>query len=284
MAIYRVLVFGTTGVGKTSLCNELTGQNKEVSSSAQGTTFETYTYEPFSIHGHTFYITDTVGLNGSELDELSAKKSAEQLANLLEQSPEGFNVLIHVNGRKRDSLHDKNYEFFVKDLTKNKIPTLLVATGCENEQPMSAWAERNEAFLKQGCSYKEVIATCFVKGGIPDLERIYEPLRIESTEQLFSAILRNALLQPQHIDISVNSLTELWTAFVELIGAPKFLRATIKGGAYILITRLISEEVAKRATEKDGVVDKAIDSVVNVAKIGFNKVTSKILTNVRAIF
>lgn len=32
----RVLVFGTTGTGKTSLCNALTGGNEKVSDAAQG--------------------------------------------------------------------------------------------------------------------------------------------------------------------------------------------------------------------------------------------------------
>lgn len=282
MSTYRILVFGTTGVGKTSLCNTLTGKHQEVSSAACGTTFETYTYDPFSIDGDTFYITDTVGLNGSKLDRLSAEKAAEELMKLLQQAQDGFNILIHVFKGKRDILHDNNYDFFVKGLTKESIPTLLVATGCENEHPMSAWADKNQEYLKLDCKYQEVIATCFAEGVRPEVEALfYAPLRMESRQQLLTAIIRHALSEPIRIDtMEIGGIggifIKLLKRFIDLEGVPKHLRTGLNKFAYILMVKYgIPESIAGGITEPDGILDKVIDAVADGAKNSFNYASAR---------
>ena len=44
----KILIFGSSGVGKTSLLNTITGENHNASSKANGCTFETSYYKPFS--------------------------------------------------------------------------------------------------------------------------------------------------------------------------------------------------------------------------------------------
>ena len=69
----RVLIFGSTGTGKTSLCNSLTGQKMKATSSARGNTFETHTYQPFELDGKRIYVTDTVGLDESDKGTVPAQ-------------------------------------------------------------------------------------------------------------------------------------------------------------------------------------------------------------------
>lgn len=254
MATYRVLVFGSTGVGKTSLCNNITGQCMRVDSTACGTTFETHTYQPFTAAGHTFYITDTVGLNEGEYGTVPAAKAAEQLVELLLQSEQGFNILLHVfKMPRRDKAHDDNYALFVKEMTQESIPTILVATGCENEEPMSAWAARNREHLSKGCKYKEVIASCFAEGG--RLESVYAPLRAESRQQLLTAIIRHALSEPKLIYkkedgiIAFNKIfTQFWNVFTKLAGKPQLRKELNETVHDFLVRQGVPKAVAEVIT------------------------------------
>ena len=256
MTTYRVLVFGSTGTGKTSLCNELTGQEMQANSSARGNTFETHTYAPFKSGRNTFVITDTVGLNESDKGTVSAKEAAAQLVNLLVEAKDGFSILVHVFRIPRvTEAHDKNYQFFVQEMTQGNIPVLLVATGCENEVPMSAWAKENaKVFQEDRYDYKEIIATCFAKGG--RYEASNAPLRIESKKAVIKAIVKHGLAEPQTIyagegDSSFNNvLTRIWNSFVEIAGLSEKYRKKLNESGVGLLTRLgVPREVAEAFAE-----------------------------------
>lgn len=243
MAEYRVLVFGSTGTGKTSLCNELTKGNREANSSVRGNTFETYTYPAVTHDGDTYIITDTVGLNETDKGTVSGEKAIEELISLLVEAKEGFNLLIHVFKIPRiTNAHEANYDFFVSKMTNNRIPTILVATGCENESPMSAWVDSNRSeFEKDGYDYKEIVATCFAKGG--PLEETYAPLRRISTKSVFSSIKSHGLEEaaklygeggPEFIDI----FASIWNAFVDWANLPAKYRKKINESGYDLLIRV----------------------------------------------
>ena len=276
MSTYLVLVFGSSGVGKTSLCNTLTGQHRNVGNAAIGTTFATYTYQPFSINDDTFYITDTVGLNEGEGGTVSAEQAASDLINLFLEATDGFSILIHVFKGRRDTAHDKNYDFFVKGLTNERIPTLLVATGCEDVLPkMSAWANDNKKHFKKGCKYEEVIATCFRKGERPELENVYAPLRIESRQQLLAAIKQHALLEPKTIwsgggiSIIFEFLKKLWNRFIELSELPedwglKEFRAVFNKSMYDTLIKRGFSSADARALTSGIIMNPFVDIAINI--------------------
>ena len=93
----RVLVFGSTGAGKTSICNELTGDQHPVSSDAIGCTFETTHYRPVFIGENLYELIDTVGLNEGTAGTTPSKTAMANLINLIRTNKEGFNLLIMVN-------------------------------------------------------------------------------------------------------------------------------------------------------------------------------------------
>ena len=96
MNTIRVLVFGATGTGKTSVCNVLTGHNRPTSNGPLGQTSKTHRYNGFNTHDIRIEIIDTVGLHESDLGTVPAEKAVLQLVELLENSKDGFNLLIHV--------------------------------------------------------------------------------------------------------------------------------------------------------------------------------------------
>ena len=254
MAMFRVLVFGSTGSGKTSLCNALTGQQMPVSDRAKGVTFESYVYAPFEVSGHQFIVTDTVGLNESDKGTVPSGAALKQLVKLLRDSPEGYNLLIHVMRIPRiTKTHHDNYEFFVKTITENRVPTILVATGCENVEPMTAWADRNAAtFATDGLLYKEVVASCFAEGG--RFEESYARLRAESRAAVLTAVFKHGLPEPAKIYEGgaglVTAIKRAWNWFCHWVGAATW-SVIANTAIYELLKRLglTHDEAEKLAKE-----------------------------------
>ena len=89
----RVLVFGSSGVGKTSLLNNVTGEHHDTSSLATGCTFETGHYKQFSFKGNIYEFVDTVGLNEGSLGTFSNKVAIANLLKLITSNREGFNLM-----------------------------------------------------------------------------------------------------------------------------------------------------------------------------------------------
>lgn len=242
MKTIRVLVFGTTGIGKTSLCNTLTGKARPTDNGARGVTAKSHLYSPFQTSGCKIEIIDTVGLHESSHGTVPADQAVVDLIALLEKARDGFSLLIHVARASRITKeHDDDFTFFVDKLTQKNIPVILAVTGCENEHPMQAWVQRNqEAFNRFG--YKELIPTCFASGG--PMEEFFAPLRDQSREQLLSSILAHALPEPKKLyglgtDSSFNdALTRIWNEFVTLAGLPSKYRRRVNESAYSLLKRL----------------------------------------------
>ena len=238
----RVLVFGATGSGKTSLCNVLTGRTRPTDNDARGVTSRSHSYAPFEAQGHRIELIDTVGLHESTEGTVPADKAIIELVELLEKARDGFSLLIHVTRATRITKeHEDDYAFFVKKMTQGRIPVILAVAGCENEQPMGAWVERNhQAFSSY--RYRELIPCCFASGG--PLEGHFVPLREESRDALIKSIVLNALREPEKLygegtGSSFNeALSRIWNEFVEIAGLPQKYRRRVNESAYDLLKRM----------------------------------------------
>lgn len=253
--ITRVLVFGTTGSGKTSLCNTLTNERdlRAVSNSARGVTFESYTYAPFEANDNYYVFTDTVGLNENQRGTVPAKEALKLLLSLLRDSAEGYNLLIHVMRIPRITQAEQdNYRFFIETVAEARIPAILVATGCENIEPMSQWAEANtHVFNSAGLHYKEIICTCFAKGG--RFAEVFDELRGDSREAVYKAIDTHAAAQPIPIYINdkdfVQKAKRLWNWFCKWAGIEEW-RISINEALKELLVRVgFSREEAEELAE-----------------------------------
>ena len=247
----RILVFGATGIGKTSLCNALTGRVRPTDNGARGITAKSHLYPPFQTGNCTIQIIDTVGLHESAHGTVPAEQAVIALIELLEKARDGFSLLIHVTRASRITKeHDEDYKFFVEKMTQSRIPVILAVTGCENEQPMISWVERNkDAFSR--FSYKELVPTCFASGG--PMEDFFAPLRAQSCEHLLRSIIQNALTEPSKLygagtDSSFSAaLSRIWNEFITITGLPEKYRRKVNESAYELMKRLgVSEKIADK--------------------------------------
>lgn len=250
----RVLVFGGTGTGKTSLCNTLTGRSRPTGNGAVGVTTKSHLYNAFDYEGRKIRLFDSVGLHESSFGTVPAEEAFAQVVALLARAKEGFSLLIHVARASRITKEqEEDYKFFVEKLTQGNIPVLLVLTGCENEDPMTAWLDRNRASFDR-FQYKDMIPTCFLTGG--KFEAHYAALRVQSTTKLLEAILANALPQPYRLygkgteSTFSQTLTRVWNYVVDWTGLPEKWRGKVNESAFELIKRLgLPEEVARLATK-----------------------------------
>lgn len=242
MSTLRVLVFGSTGTGKTSLCNTLTGKARPTDNGAKGITAKSHLYPPFDLNGRKVEVVDTVGLHESSHGTVPAEQAVVELVELLKKAKDGFSLLVHVTRASRITQeHDEDYTFFVEKMTQNQIPVILAVTGCENEQPMQAWAERNQDAFKR-FNYQEIVSCCFATGG--PMEAHFQPLRMLSREMLLKAIEAHGTQDTVKIygegtSSSFNeALTRIWNEFVSLSGLPEKYRRQVNESAYQLMKRL----------------------------------------------
>ncbi|MEK8053155.1 GTPase [Ideonella sp. DXS22W] len=239
----RALVFGTTGTGKTSLCNVLTGSNaRPADNGPLGVTSKAHLYRPFQHGSHSIELIDTVGLHESVHGTIPPEQAMQQLLDLLCKSKDGYNVLIHVTKAGRiTEHHDQDHTFFVEKLTQRQVPVILAITGCENDDPMSSWLDRHgSAFARFG--YQAKVPTCFASGGA--LESHYAALRSASRSDLLGAIAAVALPAPyllygQSSASTMKSvLFRLWNDAVDVFGLPAKWRSQVNESAWDLMQRI----------------------------------------------
>lgn len=246
----RVLVFGTTGTGKTSLCNNLTRGARPVDNGPKGVTSKTHIYPIFTSGDAQIEIIDTAGLNEAIEGTVKPEEAIKQIMLLLQSAAEGFSILVHVMRMGRLTKdHEADYKFFVESMALSKIPSILAVTGCENEHPMSSWPERHRSSFER-YAYGDIVATCFAQGG--PLEEHYAPLRDQSRASLVAAITAHALPEPQLLYGAGTGTTykklisRLWNEFVDLAGLAKELRWQLNESTYDFLKRQgVPQKVAR---------------------------------------
>lgn len=165
--VVKILVFGASGMGKTSMINLLTGKKNEVGNgSLQGCTFETK--EISVIKNEKLYIfTDTVGLNEAQNGRVEAGKALTELIELIKKAKSGFNLVIFV--RKAEvlkTIDNKNYDLIIKHLLEHQVKTLCVNTGGESFSDVKMnewWIQNQQAFLERKMRFDGGVSGCFAQ-------------------------------------------------------------------------------------------------------------------------
>lgn len=252
--IIRVLVFGSTGVGKTSLCNAVSGGSRPTSNGPFGVTQKTHVYAPFAYAGRQIQIIDTAGLHESEGGTVRSEAAVQQLVELLQKSRDGFHLLVHVARANRiTKQQEEDHDFFVRRMTQSKVPTLLVLTGCENEDPMASWVDSHRHAFNH-FNYKDLVASCFAQGG--KLENHFAPLREHSRQDVLASIDKHALdtaylLYGNGTGRTLqDALFSLWNEIVDLAKLPENMRRRSNESGYALLKRLgVSDKLADMAIQ-----------------------------------
>lgn len=193
-----MIIFGETGVGKSSLINLILGrEDAKISQDAGGCTLDNKSY-PVKIEGQTYHLYDTAGLNRGGADTLEHPGAVQNLTSLVQSlAPNGrsnIHLLVFVVrcGRLPQTT-EKAYKFLYYDVCKARVPIVLVVTGCENVEPdMDHWwsASTKERFERSGMEFDGHACVCADKGRMVEGEYSNSEVFEESREKVQNLILR----------------------------------------------------------------------------------------------
>ncbi|KAI9571678.1 P-loop containing nucleoside triphosphate hydrolase protein, partial [Boletus coccyginus] len=144
----NIVVFGESGVGKSSLVNLVAGRSiAATSSGAKGCTFHHKKYE-LQVDDTPYAIWDTAGLDEGTYGTVPAEIAEEHLKQLLRDlvTANGIHLLVYCvrASRLRKTLLS-NYNLFYSAICRKKVPIVAVVTGLENyEEEMADWWTANE--------------------------------------------------------------------------------------------------------------------------------------------
>ncbi|KAF8557948.1 hypothetical protein OG21DRAFT_1504618 [Imleria badia] len=151
MASVNIVLFGETGVGKSSVINLIAGRPvASISPDANGRTLSSRRYS-FPVSGRTFHIWDTAGLEQPELGAVGYMDAIEGALSLIQQLTQqgGIDLLLFcMRGNRVTATTQSNYRLFYEVLCKSRVPIALVVTHLERED-MNAWWTRNVSGLEK---------------------------------------------------------------------------------------------------------------------------------------
>ncbi len=162
----NVIIFGETGVGKSSLINMITdGTSAAVSNAAIGCTFESAPYDA-ELSGRKYRLWDTAGLNEGDRGNDRAIESLQVLVRSLKDG--GVSLLVYcIRGSRLRDIVKINYDLFHKIICGGKVPIVVVVTGLENEDNMDDWWKDNsEDFFRRGMSFSAHACVTTTKGKV----------------------------------------------------------------------------------------------------------------------
>lgn len=148
----NVILFGETGVGKSSVINLMAGSLvAEVSSDLGGCTMNSTDYK-VTIGSRKITIWDTVGLEEPEMGVNGYYLAIAQAHRLIQKLGQagGVDLLpFCIRGNRITSTTQSNYRLFYEILCDKQVPVAFVITNLEKENRMEDWWTRHESVLRK---------------------------------------------------------------------------------------------------------------------------------------
>lgn len=165
---HNIILFGETGVGKSSMVNMLRGaEGAEISSSALGCTLSSRGYAG-RIEDHDYMFWDTVGLNEGEQGNMPDIKAVTALYHLLRNLSVDGGVSLLVFCMRAPRISDaghKNWILFKDIVCQQRVPAVIAITYLEQEDMDTWWSENELAFSKRyGINPSEDVHRSFAGG------------------------------------------------------------------------------------------------------------------------
>ncbi|KAH7888326.1 P-loop containing nucleoside triphosphate hydrolase protein [Phlebopus sp. FC_14] len=143
----NIILFGETGVGKSSVINLIAEKPiAEVSPDADGCTMDSKEYS-FDVLTRRIRLWDTVGLEEPQMGVngyLAAIEKALELIRKLSAAGGVDLLLFCIRGNRITATTQSNYRLFYEVLCEKKVPIAIIVTNLERESRMEDWWQRNE--------------------------------------------------------------------------------------------------------------------------------------------
>ncbi|KIK80762.1 hypothetical protein PAXRUDRAFT_15612 [Paxillus rubicundulus Ve08.2h10] len=148
----NIILFGETGVGKSSVINLIAGrQVADVSSDVNGCTMSSI-HHNFIVGKCQFHIWDTIGLEEPREGVNGYLPAIHKAYNLIQEllAQGGVDLLLFcMRGNRVTATTQSNYRLFYEGLCGSKVPIALVITHLERESVMEDWWTRNIKSLEK---------------------------------------------------------------------------------------------------------------------------------------
>ena len=148
----HVLLFGETGVGKSSLVNLLAGWKiASISPDSVPCTLDSTEYQ-FQFGSTTVRLWDTVGLQEPDKGQHGYIGAIEKAVNLVRRlnATGGISLFLFcIRGNRITATMQSNYRLFYEVLGKKEVPIAFVVTNLEREQNMEQWWVQNSKELEK---------------------------------------------------------------------------------------------------------------------------------------
>jgi len=184
--IPNVILFGESGVGKSSIINMIDEQARAVvSDRADGVTFNNTPFE-MTIFNSTVRVFDTSGLNEGSKGTVKAQDAIKRLYELICQLQDGVHLLVFVMRAPRiTETVWQNYKLFFEVFFQKKVPIAIILTGLENRENMDEWWKENEATFDQyGMKFKGHACITSIRGECRNGAYLYQKEYDESKKKV----------------------------------------------------------------------------------------------------
>ncbi|KAG1904899.1 uncharacterized protein F5891DRAFT_1275357 [Suillus fuscotomentosus] len=148
--IKNIVLFGASGVGKSSVVNLMAGKTVAKSSPSLERCTLRWKKHVIDFDGESYRMFDTVGLEDPQLgipDYLMSVDNAYSLVQELDNQG-GIDLLLFcIRAGRMTATLQSNYRLFYEFLCEKKVPVVLAITGLEGERRMEDWWEREHHHL-----------------------------------------------------------------------------------------------------------------------------------------
>ncbi|KAG8216989.1 hypothetical protein J3R82DRAFT_7302 [Butyriboletus roseoflavus] len=199
----NIVIYGETGVGKSSIINLIAGQKlADTSNDALGCTFQHKRYI-VSLDWMSCALWDTTGLDEGTEGTVPARLAESNLGALMRglAHSEGIHLIIYcIRDTRLTKALKRNYDLFYVTVFRKKVPVALVVTGLEHQQgEMDTWWNENERVLRRYGMRFDAHA-CVTTLDVDD--HVIQQRRSDSQKLLRELVVRYSRLQAWKTDPS----------------------------------------------------------------------------------
>ena len=183
--LFHAILFGESGVGKSSVINLVVGHSAAGVSS--GIDSCTLGYRSYKINTglHQFLVWDTLGFNGTQIGHngMAIENAVHLIRDLRKQGGVDLLVFCKSNGRLSPS-ELNNFRLFQEFLCEGQIPVAFIITHIERYNSMEKWWDANGEGLLKTCNLKtgavagHACVTSLALDDDPDDQELYEKLSL----------------------------------------------------------------------------------------------------------